>query len=111
MTVLFLLILLSSILVYKLIHNLSSTLRLITSSIKKLSVGEIIENQKYIGGAPLNFAAHIVKCGGSSSVISGVGDDELGRLALEYVHKLEVDASAVFSVPYRERFGRASWLL
>ena len=69
-------------------------------SISTLVFGEIlwdiIENQKYIGGAPLNFAAHIVKCGGSSSVISGVGNDELGRLALEYVHKLDVDASAVF---------------
>jgi len=69
-------------------------------SISTLVFGEIlwdiIENQKYIGGAPLNFAAHIVKCGGTSSVISGVGNDELGRLALEYVHKLDVDASAVF---------------
>ncbi|HEY8936314.1 MAG TPA: carbohydrate kinase [Cyclobacteriaceae bacterium] len=72
-------------------------------SISTLVFGEIlwdiIENQKYIGGAPLNFAAHIVKCGGTSSVISGVGNDELGRLALEYVDKLNVDASAVFIHP------------
>jgi len=47
-----------------------------------LSFGEIlwdkIEDVYHLGGAPLNFAAHFVKCGGSAAIFSAVGNDRLG---------------------------------
>ena len=47
-----------------------------------LSFGEVLwdvyPEQKYIGGAPLNFAAHFVKNGGKASMLSAVGNDNLG---------------------------------
>ncbi|MDD6284834.1 MAG: carbohydrate kinase [Firmicutes bacterium] len=56
---------------------------------KLLSFGEILwdvyPDQKYLGGAPLNFAAHFAKQGGEGEVymLSALGDDELGRDALD----------------------------
>ena len=48
---------------------------------KALSFGEILwdvyPNEKFIGGAPLNFAAHFSKCGGKAYMISAVGKDNL----------------------------------
>ena len=54
-----------------------------------LSFGEILwdvyPDEKYIGGAPLNFAAHFSKLGGVAHMLSALGDDELGRLALRKI--------------------------
>jgi fructokinase len=51
-----------------------------------LSFGEIlfdfIEGEPMLGGAPLNFAMNLAKMGVHSSLLSRVGDDKLGRLAL-----------------------------
>ena len=56
---------------------------------KLLSFGEILwdvyPDNKKIGGAPLNFAAHFSKQGGDAYMLSSVGDDELGSLALDSV--------------------------
>lgn len=53
---------------------------------KILSFGEILwdvyPTEKYIGGAPLNFAAHFVKHGGEAYMLSALGADELGKSAL-----------------------------
>ncbi len=69
------------------------------SILSVLSFGEIlwdiIQDQKYIGGAPLNFAAHVVKCGGTSAVISAVGNDDLGRKAIQTLVSLGIDQSYV----------------
>ena len=58
---------------------------------KLLSFGEILYDvfgeQKTLGGAPLNVSYHFHKCGGDSSVISAVGDDELGRDALSVMKR------------------------
>lgn len=58
---------------------------------KLLSFGEILYDvfgeQKTIGGAPLNVSYHFHKCGGDASVISAVGDDELGRDALSVMKR------------------------
>ena len=58
---------------------------------KLLSFGEILYDvfgeQKTIGGAPLNVSYHFHKCGGEASVISAVGDDELGRDALSVMKR------------------------
>ena len=54
---------------------------------KALSFGEILwdvyPDQKCLGGAPLNFAAHFAKQGGKPYMLSALGDDELGKAALE----------------------------
>jgi fructokinase len=50
-----------------------------------VSIGEILWDvigpAEYLGGAPLNFAAHARQLGHEVWVISGVGDDERGRRA------------------------------
>lgn len=67
-----------------------------------LAFGEIlwdkIEDEFYLGGAPLNFAAHFVKCGGQSSIISAVGNDALGKRAIADLTSLAVDASFVHTL-------------
>ena len=59
-----------------------------------LSFGEIlfdiIEGENYLGGAPLNFAAHLAQLGVESYIFSRVGDDELGKAALEQISKIRV---------------------
>lgn len=60
---------------------------------------DIIEGEHHLGGAPFNFAAHVVKCGGKSSIISAVGTDQLGQQAIEQASALGVDVSLVASLP------------
>lgn len=64
-----------------------------------LSFGEIlfdiIEGGNYLGGAPLNFAAHLAQCGVDSYIFSRVGADELGRLALDQVEILGVKTTFI----------------
>lgn len=56
---------------------------------------DIIDGVPHIGGAPFNFAAYVAKCGLSSSIVSSVGNDDLGRRATERVAALGVDGSFV----------------
>ncbi|MBE6571355.1 MAG: hypothetical protein E7656_03850 [Ruminococcaceae bacterium] len=57
---------------------------------KILTFGEIIwdvyENDSFIGGAGLNFAAHCARCGAESMLFSAVGRDELGKRAIDFVN-------------------------
>ncbi len=66
---------------------------------KILSFGEIIwdvyETEKFIGGAPLNLAAHCSKQGAESFMLSSVGDDALGKRALEEVKGFNVKTDFV----------------
>jgi fructokinase len=66
---------------------------------KVLSFGEIlfdvIEDEYYLGGAPLNFAAHLAQCGVESYIFSKVGADELGAEALRQVRGLGVKTDFV----------------
>ena len=66
---------------------------------KALAFGEIlwdiIEGQHFIGGAPFNFAAHVVRNGGQASILSAVGQDELGQRAIGEVNRLGVDSSLI----------------
>ncbi len=67
---------------------------------KILSFGEIIwdvfpDGEAVIGGAPLNFAAHAVKCGAGASLLSAVGDDTLGEKAHKELLRLGVDSTFV----------------
>lgn len=66
---------------------------------KLLSFGEIIwdvyPNEKYLGGAPLNFAAHFAKQGGDAYILSALGDDELGKEALNKLPLWKVNSEYV----------------
>jgi len=60
---------------------------------------DIIEGKKYLGGAPFNFAAHCIKCGMQSSIISNVGKDELGQEVLKAVKQLGVNSTYLGVLP------------
>ena len=74
-----------------------------------LSFGEVLwdvyPDKRFIGGAPMNFAAHFVKHGGDASMISALGNDELGDAALECLHALGLDTSFV-SYPNGKETGK-----
>ena len=53
---------------------------------------DVIDGETHIGGAPFNLAAHAVRCGLKSAAVSCVGDDALGRAALDEMRRLHVDA-------------------
>jgi fructokinase len=57
-----------------------------------LSTGEIlwdiVEGGEFLGGAPLNFSVTSQKLGNFVSLLTGVGDDELGRKALQQMNSL-----------------------
>ncbi|MBE6607818.1 MAG: hypothetical protein E7633_04635 [Ruminococcaceae bacterium] len=61
---------------------------------KLLSFGEIIwdvfPNEKHIGGAPLNLAAHFARQGGEAWMLSSVGKDDLGTDAIKEIAKFGV---------------------
>jgi fructokinase len=70
-----------------------------------LALGEIIwdvyegpEPHAVIGGAPLNFAAHCVRCGADCALISAVGKDPLGREAAGILRAFGVDDRYVAEV-------------
>ncbi len=56
---------------------------------------DIIEEQEYLGGAPLNFAAHFVRGGGQADIVSAVGDDNRGWRAINEITNLNVNHTAV----------------
>ncbi|MBM3788140.1 MAG: carbohydrate kinase [Acidobacteria bacterium] len=62
-----------------------------------LSLGEIVwdvyPDRQLLGGAPFNVAAHAARLGFDARLLSGVGDDELGRLAVQRAAELGVDMS------------------
>jgi len=64
-----------------------------------VSLGEIlwdvIGQTEYLGGAPLNFAAHARNLGHEVFLVSGVGDDERGHRALEGVRQCGLPADFV----------------
>lgn len=73
---------------------------------KALAFGEIlwdiIDGDPHLGGAPLNFAAHLAQCGAKSFIISRVGTDNLGRSSLARIEELGVTTKYVQSDPSHE---------
>lgn len=59
---------------------------------KILAFGEVlwdlINGDKFFGGAPVNFAAHVVQCGEEAGIVTALGTDRLGDQALEEVQKV-----------------------
>lgn len=68
-----------------------------------VSIGEILWDvigpSEYLGGAPLNFAAHAHKLGHEVFLVSAVGDDERGRRALDGLEKCGVCTDFVQVIP------------
>lgn len=68
-----------------------------------VSIGEILWDvigpSEYLGGAPLNFAAHAHKLGHEVFLVSGVGDDERGRRALVGLQKCGISVDFVQVIP------------
>jgi fructokinase len=56
---------------------------------------DIYPNSKNLGGAPLNFVYHINKFTGSGRIISRVGNDLLGREALEFLESQGLSAGTI----------------
>lgn len=56
---------------------------------------DIIDGIPHLGGAPLNFAAHVKQCGHESAIISCLGNDHLGDKALNLVAELGVNISFI----------------
>lgn len=67
-----------------------------------LSFGEMLwdvyPDNRYIGGAPLNFAAHLAKHGETVFMLSAVGNDELGTAALDQLEKWGVAPDLVATI-------------
>lgn len=67
-----------------------------------LAFGEVLydvfPDQKHIGGAPMNFAAHAARQGANSFLVSAVGRDALGRDALREMAALGIDTALVGEV-------------
>ena len=68
-----------------------------------VSVGEIlwdvIGENEYLGGAPLNFAAHAQKLGHEVYLVSAVGEDERGRRALDSLRQRGISTEFVKVLP------------
>lgn len=66
---------------------------------KLLSFGEVLwdvyPDKKFIGGAPMNFAAHFAKQGGKTAMISALGKDTLGEAAVAQLEKWDIDTSFI----------------
>jgi fructokinase len=70
-----------------------------------VSIGEVlwdvIGDSEYLGGAPLNFAAHAHKLGHEVYLVSAVGEDERGERALDAMQRLNIARDFVQVVPDR----------
>ena len=67
-----------------------------------LSTGEIlwdiVEGKEFLGGAPLNFSVTSQRLGNLVSLLTGVGDDELGRKALQQMNSLGLKTDFVQTI-------------
>ncbi len=72
---------------------------------KILAFGEVlwdfINGDKHFGGAPVNFAAHVIKCGGESGIVTAVGRDSLGEQAILKIKELGISDDFVQQVDRR----------
>jgi fructokinase len=68
-----------------------------------IGVGEILWDligaSEYLGGAVLNFSVQSVRLGHQVSVVSAVGDDRRGRLALAKARELGLSTHFIHTIP------------
>jgi fructokinase len=67
--------------------------------VQVLSIGEILwdvfSDKETLGGAPLNFSANVVRLGDRASLITGIGEDERGRLAFDAMTRMHLGTEFV----------------
>lgn len=56
---------------------------------------DVFPEHRKIGGAPLNVALRLASLGAKAKIISRVGDDEIGKEILAYVHKNGVSTNTI----------------
>ena len=56
---------------------------------------DIYGNEKFIGGAPANFAAHVQQTGQRGLILSRVGQDELGEALLIQLDKMGLEPASI----------------
>jgi len=68
-------------------------------SFKIAGLGEVLwdvyDGQKYLGGAPANFAAHVVQAGHRGIIMSRIGQDQLGTDLLEQLNQKQLATTTV----------------
>lgn len=68
-------------------------------NMKILSFGEVLwdvyPDKEFIGGAPLNFAAHLAKHGEKVWMLTAVGSDNLGNKAVEIIENFNVNTNLI----------------
>lgn len=62
---------------------------------------DIIEGTPHLGGAPFNLAAHLARMGWQVTMLSAVGEDELGNRALERAIEYGIDTGYVATLADR----------
>lgn len=69
-----------------------------------ISFGEILfdvfPDKATLGGAPLNVAGHLTKLGLNGAILSAVGNDELGKRALNEIEALGLSTDMVATLDY-----------
>jgi fructokinase len=60
---------------------------------------DILPGKKYLGGAPFNCGAHLNRLGFKTTMISALGNDQLGQEALSLVEKEGVSAKFISMLP------------
>lgn len=73
---------------------------------KVFSFGEVLwdvyPDEKYIGGAPFNFAVHYSRIGGDVYLVSAVGNDSLGQETLNIVNDFGVKTDYINTVKNKD---------
>lgn len=73
---------------------------------KALGFGEVlwdvVNGMEYIGGATLNVLAHLSKLGVETAIITGLGNDDRGRTALDSLEKLHLGTQFVQFIENKE---------
>jgi fructokinase len=71
--------------------------------VRVLSIGEllwdVIGEQEYIGGAPLNVSVSLQRLGNEVALVSAVGDDRLGKKALEFLRESGLNTDFTQTIP------------
>ena len=69
-----------------------------------ISFGEILfdvfSDKATLGGAPLNVAGHLTKLGLNGAILSAVGNDELGKRALNEIEALGLSTDMIATLDY-----------
>lgn len=56
---------------------------------------DVFADDKHIGGAPLNFCAHMTRLGAEGCLVSAIGDDELGAETKESLRRLKLSTDYI----------------